>query len=441
MTPPEIFRILGRFATSERSDVGWKKDATMVSAQVRPDQEQLNTSVPVVVLASAISGHTIARSLGRLGIPVYGVYASQAASAWSRYWQDIFIWNIATASPEESVAWLLQLGRTIGSRPLLIPTSDSNCLFVADHATALREVFRFPHQQPRLVRSLANKQQMYVLCKTYAIPTPETVFPQTRGDVLAYLEHAHFPLMLKGIDTQGLRQRTGRSMVLVKDAKTLLQHYDEMETPEAPSLMLQEYVPAGTEARWMFNGYFDETSKCLFGLTGKKLREKPTNGGMTSLGMCVTNEVVARQTQEFMQAIGYRGILDVDYRYDARTGQYKLLDVNPRIGASFRLFVDTSGLDVARALYRDLTGQPVVSGMVCEGRKWLVENYDIVSSVGYWRKGKLEVREWVRSFGGVEEASWFARDDLLPFVMMLWAGLVKSFKLARNLGRTKQRCG
>ena len=79
--------------------------------------------------------------------------------------------------------------------------------------------------------------------------------------------------------------------------------------------------------------------------------------------------------------------------------------------------------------------------MVCEGRKWLVENYDIVSSVGYWRKGKLEVREWVRSFGGVEEASWFARDDLLPFVMMLWAGLVKSFKLARNFGRTKQRCG
>jgi D-aspartate ligase len=399
---------------------------------------QLNTSVPVVVLAAASSGHGIARSLGRLGIPVYGVYNdSLAAVAWSRYWQEIFIWDITTASPMESVAWLLQLGHKIGSRPLLIATSDDHCLFIADHATGLQEVFRFPHQPSGLARSVSDKQQMYALCKTYAIPTAETAFPQTRNDVLAYLAHARFPLMLKGIDTRALARRTGRSMVLVKDAKSLLQHYEAMETPEAPSLMLQEYIPGGSEMRWMFNGYFDETSKCLFGLTGQKLRESPSYGGMTSLGVCMANEVVARQTQEFMQAIGYRGIVDIDYKYDVRTGQYKVLDINPRIGASFRLFVDTSGMDVARALYRDLTGQPVVPGMAPEGRKWLVENYDIVSSFRYWHEGELGVWEWLHSFRGVEEASWFVWDDPMPFVMIGVHSLQRTLAMLHPRGRPK----
>jgi predicted ATP-grasp superfamily ATP-dependent carboligase len=193
-----------------------------------------------------------------------------------------------------------------------------------------------------------------------------------------------------------------------------------METPEAPNLMLQEYIPGGSEMVWMFDGYFDSESRCLFGLTGKKIRQYPAYSGVTSLGVCVVNDDVTNQTKEFMKTIGYRGILDIGYKYDVSTRQYKLLDVNPRIGTTFRLFVDTAGMDVARALYLDLTGQPVVPGEARPGRKWVVENFDIVSSLRYLRDGNTNIGEWARSFRGVEEASWFARDDLAPFAMMWW---------------------
>ena len=73
----------------------------------------------------------------------------------------------------------------------------------------------------------------------------------------------------------------------------------------------------------------------------------------------------------------------------------------------------------ARALYLDLTGQTVVPGEARAGRKWVVENFDAVSSLTYLRDRKTGFWEWVRSFRGVEEASWFARDDLAPFVAML----------------------
>jgi predicted ATP-grasp superfamily ATP-dependent carboligase len=153
-------------------------------------------------------------------------------------------------------------------------------------------------------------------------------------------------------------------------------------------------------------------------MTGKKLRQSPVARGITSLGICLKNPVVEETTLRFMKALGYRGILDIGYRYDARDGQYKLLDVNPRIGCTFRLFVAENGMDTARALYLDLTGQPVPPSTSREGRKWLVEMPDLKSSIEYYRLGKLTLRQWADSFSGVQETAQFAWDDPWPFVDM-----------------------
>jgi len=398
----------------------------MVSDKIISGVERLDTSVPVVVIAPGYHGHDIARSLGRLGVSVYGVHTDHnSPSARSRYWRRNFFWDITepTISPEASVDWLLNLGQKFDSRPILLPTDDYSCVFVADHSDALKESFLFPDQPPGLVRALSNKQNMYHLCKRHGIPTAETLFPQSRKDVIAFSEQVEYPVMLKGIDTLALRARTGVKMVLVHDAKTLLQLYDEMETPESPNIMIQEYLAGGSRLIWMFDGYFNDDSECVFGITGNKIRQYPPYRGVTSLGICLANEVVAEQTKAFMKAIGYRGILDIGYKYDDRTKKYKAFDANPRIGSTFRLFVDSNGLDVARTLYLDITGQPILAGTAREGRKWIVENFDLIASPRYWRDEKQGLLAWLASYRGVEEACWFASDDPRPFFSMGWASL------------------
>ena len=69
---------------------------------------------------------------------------------------------------------------------------------------------------------------------------------------------------------------------------------------------------------WMFNGYFNEKSDCLFGMTGRKIRQSTIHTGVTSLGVCLKNQVVDEMTRGFMKSIGYKGILDIGYRYDMR---------------------------------------------------------------------------------------------------------------------------
>ncbi len=376
----------------------------------------LNNTTPVVILRSiAYAGLGIARSLGRLGIPVYTIEGVSSSPVFrSRYNRKAFIWSIDDKPELESIEFLSHTSKSIGGRPLLIPTTDYAAMFVARNAWRLRELFRFPEQPEGLVDSLCSKKQMHLLAKRAGIPTPETIFPQNRRDVNEFLRSAAFPVMLKAIDGTRLCERIGKKMFIVDSAQELLGLYDRFEEAAEPNFMLQEYIPGGEDSVWMFNGYFNQDSDCLLGFTGKKIRQCPAYTGYTSLGVCVRNDTVDTLTRSFMRGIGYCGVLDIGYRYDRRDGRYKVLDVNPRIGATFRLFVGNNGLDVARAFYLDMTGQHVPATHLCEGRKWMVEDRDLSSSFRYWRDGKLTARQWLSSFRGVRETAYLASDDMRP---------------------------
>lgn len=396
-------------------------------------------STPVVVLRSnSHGGLNIMRSLGRLGVSVYNVDPHFFAPAnGSRYCRGKFLWDIEHRPAPQSVEYLLHAQREIGRPCILIPTTDRTARFVGTYAQALGNGFIFPKQSAELSEALSSKKDMFGLARRHGIPTPDAVFPKSREDVLHFLGGARFPIMIKGIDGQRLRDRTGKKMFKVRSADELLECFDAAEDFANPNLMLQEYIPGGDDTVWMFNGYFNERSECLVGFTGKKIRQCPVYTGSASLGICLHNETVHQLTLKFMRAIGYRGILDIGFRYDARDGQYKVLDANPRIGASFRLFVGKNGMDVARALYLDLTGQEVICESPRERRKWVVEDHDLVSSYRYYRDGKLTFKQWINSYEGVEEAAFLAKDDPLPLLLMVIARVKELFQ--RTFGISKHK--
>ena len=376
----------------------------------------IDAATPAVILRSGRHGGLgVARSLGRLGVRVYAADSDPAAlHFYSKYCHDSFVWDFDNLVPEQSVANLIRIGRQIGRNAVIIPITDAAAMLVAGYASELAHHFVFPHLPVDLARSLCNKKAMYLLAGSLGIPTPRTSFPASRRHAAEFADEAAFPLIMKIIDDAKVKNQAARMKVIVRTKTELLEHYDQMEDPEYPNLLLQEYIAGGEDTSWMFNGYFDENSRCLFGLTGRKLRQHRPYAGITSLGVCERNAMVAETTKRFMAAIGYRGILDIGYRFDARDGLYKVFDVNPRLGCTFRLFVSQNGMDVARAMYLHLTGQPVDAGEPPAGRKWMVEDLDFASSLYYWREGTLSLGDWLASFKGLQESAFFSNDDLRP---------------------------
>ncbi len=383
-------------------------------------------SLPVLILQR--TGGTfqhgvlgIVRSLGRLGVRVHIVHDDpRTPASASRYCRGGILECPADAPDEVVLERLLEFGRRHGPA-ILIATDDDSALLVEAHAAELRSSFRFPGQPPGLAEALSNKREMARLCAEHDVPTPWTHAVRDRDDVVSLLPSVTFPVMVKSIDGARAFRRTGERMRIARDAAELARAYDELEDPELPNLLLQEYIPGGPESVWMLNGYFDADSECHVPVTGRKLRQLPPDTGVTTLGACVPEPDVEETTRRFMRRLGYRGVLDIGYRYDERDGRYKLLDVNPRVGATFRLFACTGGMDVVRALYLDLTGQPIPPSRPRWGRRWLVENFDASASLSYRRDGRLTARRWLASLRGVHELSWFAADDPAPFVRMLLA--------------------
>ena len=311
---------------------------------------------------------------------------------------------------------------------------------MAEHTSALRSEFRFQYQDGSLVRSLCDKSQMQELARRSGVATPQSVHPRYKEEVERIFETANFPVMVKAIDPERVRARAGRTKFIIQSGRELLELYVRAGDTDEPNLLIQEFIPGED---WMFNGYFDQHSRCVFGVTGKKIRRFPVNTGVTSLGVCLRNETVEKMTVDFMKAIGYHGILDIGYRYDLRDRQYKVFDVNPRVGCTFRLFTATNGMDVARALYLHLTGQPVAPARAAEGRKWIVEDFDLFSGLRCWRDHTLTLKDWVRSLRGIQESACFSFDDLLPFLLMPLADCGEWYRRMRRQnpqGRGEMRC-
>jgi len=389
-----------------------------------------NNSVPVVVLVSSQHGGVgLIRSLGRQGVRVYGVHQnSLEPAAQSCYLQGLFYWNFSSASRDDSLFFLHDVAKKVRSRPILIATSDITALFVSENAATLIESYLIPSPPVEVVRTFLSRKQTADLCQNMGIPTPQTALPSSRQEVLEFAENTKFPVIVKS-EYGEFVQRTGHfaRVAIVTTKKDLLNIYDLNAQAGAPGLILQEYIPGGDDAIWMFNGYFNDHSDCLFGATGRKLRQFPPHRGSTSLGICARNDAVEMLTKQLMRAVAYRGPLDVGYRFDSRDGQYKLLDLNPRIGSTFRLFVAQNGLDVARALYLDVTGQTIPSAQVSEGRKWIVESNDLVSSWTDIRQRQLTFCGWWRSLRNIQEGVWLASDDLKPVATLPLLWLRKRF--------------
>src|SRR5262245_19895877 len=190
-----------------------------------------DTSLPVLVLQMQHHGALGAmRSLGRLGVPMYGVHPTcDPVASYSKYCRKVFALDLDEAPAEESVNRLRDIARDIGSKPLLMATNDESALFVARNASRLHDHFLFPTNPIDVVWSLYNKKAMYLLAKQLSIPTPETVFPQSRKDVLEFGERVRFPVMLKASDNIRTSRQAGRKMVIARSKQELIARYHTME--------------------------------------------------------------------------------------------------------------------------------------------------------------------------------------------------------------------
>ncbi|MFW3172411.1 hypothetical protein [Geodermatophilus sp. CPCC 206100] len=383
----------------------------------------VDTSTPVLIVKLGRyplhhGGVGAIRSLGRLGVPVFAITEDRfTPAAVSRYLSGHVPWpTTGLEDPQALVDGLLRIGRDIGRPAVLLPTDDEAAVLLAERADDLAGAFLYPRAaDPGLARRVADKYGLHELCQKHEVPDADAVCPRSPAEVEDFARTARFPVVAKN------REPFGRLRAPAVGSTTVVESPDQLlrlaaRWPDDPGVLLQEYLPREHAEDWIVHGYLGSTSTPEVLFTGVKVRSWPPHAGITTSAVVVDNAELAALAADFAAQIGYRGILDLDWRYDRRDGRYKLLDFNPRVGAQFRLFETRGGVDVVRAQYLDLTGQPVPAGEQVEGRRFVAENFDLPARLGYGRQPRT-LPPLPRRRAGTELA-WFARDDLRPWLAM-----------------------
>ena len=362
------------------------------------------------------------RSLGRLGVPVHAVTEDRLAPAGlSRYLAGSFHWPTTGAEPADALLeGLRRVGRRLGRPAVVVATDDEAAILLATHSRELADLFLLPAIDPALPGRLADKRELYELCRAHGVPAPRTVVVDSGAALADAAASLGLPVVAKNpAPWVRLLDPVVGSTTLIQDEADVATLADALDR-SGGRLLVQEYLPQPSGSApgamdWFAHTYCYRDDRPSLVFTGIKLRSWPPGGrGVTARGIAVANPELAAATADFCRAIGYRGVADLDWRLDPRDGAFKLVDFNPRTGAQFQLFRTTSGIDVVRALYLDLIGRRVPEGRQIDGRELIVEHLDAASGLAGLLRGRAEPAHPrpVR-----RERAWFAWDDPLPFAV------------------------
>jgi D-aspartate ligase len=364
-------------------------------------------------------GLGVIRTLGRAGIAVYGVHEDAfTPAACSAYLRGGFVWR--TGGQLNYRCQLLQgmgyVAERIGGPCVIVPTDDHAAVFVNECASELPHHFILPACRPGLALDLVNKRRCADVARRLGFPVPRTSVmrcPASKYD----LKDVDLPIVVKRAQ-RALMPDGSRtySTVIANNLEQLVELTGE--SGEEYDVLLQEVIPGRPGDDWVFHAYCNAESMSLVSFTGRKLRSYPAYAGETAYARSEYNPELREQAEHFLKSIGFVGIVGMDLRYDRRDGSYKMLDVNPRIGANFRMFENVYDIDVVRAFHLDLSGQSVPIGPQRDGRIYVVENYDIRTRHAYIPRRELSLAMWLRTLYAADERAWLAADDLIPVGML-----------------------
>ena len=115
----------------------------------------------------------------------------------------------------------------------------------------------------------------------------------------------------------------------------------------------------------------------------------------------------------FLEAIGYHGLVELEYKRDARDGEYRLLDVNARTWG-YHSLGPAAGVDFPSLLFREQMGETLLSVSARPGVRWIRLATDVPNAIRDIAAGTLRPSTYLRSLLGIDTEAVFSMSDPLP---------------------------
>ncbi len=302
--------------------------------------------MPKAVVADVgwVNGLAAIRSLGRAGIGVIAVDHRKGALGFRSRYAEAQLSPDPVADEAAYVDFLLELGDRLDRPAPVFPTHDEHLNAIARNREALGDMFLCPFPNWDLLEQLQNKHFQLSEAERLGVPIPRTVTEPT--------DDLGFPVLVKPSDPTVFRREFRRQAFRCETREELDDAWS-VARPYAP--LVQEFIPGGDDQLYTLGSYLALDGEALGLFCGRKLLQTTDGVGTCRVGEAVWIERVVELGLEMLRGVRFHGLSQVEFKRDPRDGEFKLMEVNPRLWQWHGL-ATACGVDLPRIAYWDLLG-------------------------------------------------------------------------------------
>jgi len=370
----------------------------------------------IIILGNHIQGLGISRITKRLGYKV-SLY-SQSSVSIARYSNtlDEFIKFTDTAD-------LLQqlLKRDLNNRKILVfPTNDLLVGFLSDNYELLSEKYILSISTKNITDIAFNKRNTYESAKATGIPIPLSLYPNSFQELENIEKDLDYPVIIKPAVMYNFYKTAGKKVFLCKDRTELFENYKKAIAiiPEN-EVIVQEMLQGGASKLYSFASYA-KNGDVRGSFIAKRIRQKPMDFGVaTTFAQTIVSERIDELAIKFLKSINYSGLSEVEFMFDDKINDFKLIEINPRTW-KWHTMANKVGINLIKMLIDELDGKEIIlQKNEIENIGWIEQFTDTFVMISEVLKGRMKVKDYLKSIKIKKEyAAWDSKDPL-PAIMYI----------------------
>ena len=386
---------------------------------------------PVLIFGAHIAALGVLRLLAERGIQSYVVDATSNVIVRSRWYRPAERTLPETSDTEALDRFLQSLQMP---RAVLIACSDQWALAVAGLPAETRQRFPASIAPREAVERLVDKNGFRALVDRLDIPRPRTLLIRGPADLDLATDDDLANGFLKPTESHRHNRRFGTKGFFVDSRAAALRRV-EQASAAGITFMLQEWIPGNMSKTILIDGFVDREGTITAMVARRRVRMDPPRIANTcsdvTIPLAEVSECMA-PLRTLLTAVDYRGIFNVEFKFDERDGQFKIIELNPR---PFWLIghIARAGVDLPWMSYLDAQELPVPAPAPYQtGRYGMYEILDATAIARAWsafrRPEGPVLGPWL---SGDRALFWWS--DPLPAVSGV--GQILGRRLDRMLGR------
>lgn len=345
----------------------------------------------VLLIGGDFQAVGVLRALAAEKIPCFLLAAERGIAVHSRHARRQ-VRKYDLLDDPQAVAFLKQLAKSEGLQGWVVfCVNDETIEFLAKNHAELSETFVLSVPPWEIARNFYEKDRAYALAESCGIPIPRQYNAESVEIIID--DKPDYPLVLKPAFKKNYYDKTHNKAILVRNETELRREYSAMRSLiPASQIVVQEMIEGGTRNLFSYATLFDG-ERIVSGLAAARLRQHPMDfGHATTYAEHRENAELEQLATRFLRALKYKGVAEVEFMLDEKSGKYKFIEMNGRFWG-WHVLTQVAGLNFPADLYRLMLGQEVKwPKPTVRNARWMRMITDVPTVLREVYRGRMSVR-------------------------------------------------